>query len=100
MQITVTDNNEWEGESFSFVLELPEKEAYLIKRKESQSMKVELNTSFNKESIELINSRSDNGYMSRIQFAQIKDLSLLNLKNDLYDKIFYKGCGLNLSIDN
>jgi len=95
MQITVTDHNDWEGESFSFVLEVDEKLAEKIKSQEMRLMQVELGTTHTAIDIDNINSISDNGYMDRIGLYEIKPHIIIVNGIDFYDTLFYKGCGLN-----
>lgn len=92
MQITVTDHNEWEGEDFSFILEVDDKTAKRIYMNRNRYMSVELNTAHTPESIKAINIRSDNGYMDRIGFYEIN--KPLPKRGGLYEKIFYKANGL------
>ena len=94
MQITVTDHNDWEGEDFSFILEVDEDLAEQISRQESSKMEVQLNTQYQLGEISEINKRSNNGYMQRIGFYEFKDGIVITPDTYFYDEIFYKGCGL------
>jgi len=94
MQITVTDHNDWEKESFSFILEVSENTSYLIKSQESFQMKVDLNTNFTELEVNIINKSSNNGYMDRIGFYEILPQKVLQVIDSLYENIFYKGNGL------
>ena len=95
MQITITDHNDWEGEDFSFILEIDENLAHQIERQESSEMEVELNTEWQLGDEKRINKRSQNGYMDRIGFYEIKPSIIIVPGIDFYETIFYKGCGLN-----
>ncbi len=93
MQITVTDHNDWEGEDFSFVLEVDEETANKIKAAEDEegTLEVELHTSHTQKDIDKINRRSRNGYMDRIGFYSLQTPSG---EFDWYEDVFYKGVGL------
>lgn len=89
MQITVTDHNEWEGEDFSFILEVDENLGYQIERQESSEMGVELNTDYQLSDEILLNEHSDNGYMDRIGWYEINVPIVPGM--DFYGEVFYKG---------
>lgn len=94
MQITITDHNEWEGEDFSFVMEMDEQLANQISNQASSSMSIEFNTSYSQQDIDRINDHSDNGYMERIGFYELKPQIIIVPGIDFYDQVFYKACGL------
>ena len=96
MQITITENNIWEGESFSYIIEVDEKEvekieSFLrrIRGKIPATYKVERNTTFTKEKVEILNKQSKNCYMDRYGFYELpenpdyNDASLLYKSGDL-----------------
>lgn len=92
MQITVTDHNDWEGEDFSFVMEVSDEMAHKIKMLQDHSLEVQLNTRHTKESVDVMNKLSNNGYMNRIGFYDFKH-EHVNFDN-VYEDIFYKAGGL------
>jgi len=94
MQVTVTDHNEWEGESFSFVLEIDSNLAARIQAQEFDLMTIEYPTGYTQSDIDQINSNSDNSYMDRIGFYEIKKSININDGIDFYEDVFYKGAGL------
>lgn len=97
MQVTFTDINDYEGESFSFIMEIEDEqmidviEQGTIDWQEEGSFKIERNTTYTQEQVSLINKHSDNEYMDRIGFYEFKDYR--NVK-DWYMDVFYKGIGL------
>lgn len=100
MQITVTEENNWEGETFSYVMEVTEQMADAIEDfvKPDDSMKFERNTSYTKESIAEINKHSNNSYLQRIGFYEFEneevEKKLLTRTCGEHDTFFYKHVGL------
>lgn len=100
MQITVTENNDWEGETFSYVMEVTEQMADAIEEfvKPDESMKFERNTTYTNESIAEINKHSDNSYLRRIGFYEFDnpevEKRLLTRTCGEHDNFFYKSVGL------
>jgi len=100
MQITVTEENDWEGETFSYVMEVTEQMADAIEEfvKPDESMKFERNTTYTKESIAEINKHSNNSYLQRIGFYELEneevEKKLLTRTCDKDDNFFYKYVGL------
>lgn len=92
MQIEVIDHNNWEGENFSFVMEVPEDIARKIAEQADECLTVVLNTDYKAADIERINSISDNGYMDRIGFYEFK--AIPTHFGGIYEDVFYKGHGL------
>lgn len=93
MQVTITDRNAWEGESFSFVMELDPETAWQIKKDAVSPLKVELDTTYTQKEIDLINDSSHNGYMDRIGFYEFRE-DFKTFERDIYMDLFYKGVGL------
>lgn len=93
-QITVTEKNHWESETFSYILEVNDAILDKIKRGLSShpNVKIEEDTTFSVESIIPLNDRSNNSYMDRYQF---NTLALPNGEFDWYEDVFYKGVGLS-----
>jgi hypothetical protein len=98
-QITITEHNDHEGESFSYILDNVSEEI-VIKLKdgldemvEEGTIEIEENSSYTKEQVTIINKKSKNGYMDRMGFYQIPDLADIS-KENYYDEIFYKAVGL------
>lgn len=93
-QITVTERNEWEGETFSYILNVDDEMLSKIKNglKNKSNLKIEEDTTHTVESIKSLNRQSHNTYMNRYQFNEIK---LPTGKFDWYDDVFYKAVGLD-----
>lgn len=93
-QITVTEENDWEGETFSYILEVDEKMLSKIKEglKDVDCIEIEENTSHTKEDVKKYNKISSNSYADRFQFCKIEKLPKGKFK--WYDDVFYKGKGL------
>jgi hypothetical protein len=94
MQITITEENDNEGETFGYILELsPE---LVEKFKEGladwdELVTIEENTSYTKEDVEYINKHSSNNYMDRIGFYEFNGFPKFDF--DFYENIVYKGVG-------
>lgn len=95
MQIRVIENNYWEGEKFSYVLDVTSEVAELIKTwmekedKYGDIWSIELNTNYTQEIMDLLNHHIDNGYKDYIGFYKIPEGS------EIEEKLFCKGAGLN-----
>lgn len=93
IQIRVIEHNDWEGETFSYVLQLSQEQAeYIQKSVEDywgEFWEVEMNTNYTSEQVELLNKHNDNGYMDYINFYTIPDGAQID------EDLFYKGAGLN-----
>lgn len=93
IQIRVIENNEWEGETFSYVLqvtpELAQEIQDLFDEDDEDFWDMELNTSYTPEQVEMLNKHSSNSYMDYINFYTIPDGAQID------KDMFYKGAGLN-----
>ena len=90
--VTITERNEWERETFSYILELDEKTILDFKNglKDNSNIKIEENTTYTQEQVEKLNNNSNNNYMDRFQFVKFKKPDY-NFK--WYDDIVYKAVG-------
>lgn len=98
MQLTVTEHNSWEGETFNYILnnisdELATKiENFCEKYSCSQipaTYEVKRNTEHTRDSIKVLNENSNNGYMWLYGFYKLPENP--NFENDT---LFYKGGSL------
>lgn len=94
-QITITEDNDWEGETFSYILNVDEDTRkkiieYFNKNKteedEENPWSIELDTTYTQEKVKEINKHSKNSYMDRINFYMLKEDIDFNGED-----IFYKG---------
>jgi hypothetical protein len=96
IQITVTENNDWEGETFSYILnvdaEMLAQIEFGLSAYNESVIWIDKFTSFTQESIKPLNRISNNTYMNRFGFYEVKELP----KEDFrwYEDVFYKGVGL------
>lgn len=93
IQVTVTENNDWEGETFLYVLQVNQEKAqeiseYFSREEFQEDWFVELNTDYTPEKVELLNEHSDNTYMDYIGFYKIPE------GREISDELFYKAAGL------
>jgi hypothetical protein len=94
IQITITERNHHEGESFSYILEVSEIMADKIESfctksniagKIPASYRIDRDTKFTPELIDLLNKQANNGYMNRYDFYGLPK------KIDFNDEsLFYK----------
>jgi hypothetical protein len=93
-QITVTERNRWENETFSYILNIDDEMLIKLKDglKNKSNVKIEECTTHTKESIIPLNNASSNTYMDRYQFCEI---CLPAGKFDWYYDVIYKAVGLN-----
>jgi len=94
-QFTVTERNDWEGETFNYVLNLTEKEAKEVAEKCEQFGDGSLSiseTNYTDIDIEKMNKASSNCYMDFIAKYELKEHALKNWKE--FGDCFYKGVGL------
>jgi hypothetical protein len=94
MQIRVIENNDNEGEKFSYILDVTPELAQEIQNWVDEDeygdvWDVELNTKYTKEEVDFLNKHVDNGYMDYIGFYEIPEGS------EISEETFYKGAGLN-----
>jgi len=92
-QITVTEQNEWEGETFSYIVTVDDQTIEDIKTGlvKYKNVKIVENTTFTYENIVGLNDSSSNSYMDRYQFNV---LVLPEGDFDWYYDVFYKATGL------
>ena len=96
-QITVTDNNSWEGELFSFIFNNPSDEFVKwideAERYESH-MSVKRDTNYTREKVNDLNQLSHNSYMDRYGFYKEPDILSVE-PSDGYHVLFYKAVGID-----
>ena len=91
-QVTITERNQWEGETFSYILNLDDETILEFKNglKDQSNVKIEEDTTYTKELVKELNNKSSNGYMCRYQFVEFK-------KPDYdfkwYEDVVYKAVG-------
>jgi hypothetical protein len=94
-QYTITENNEWEGETFNYVIDLTEDDVDKIQQKiehfEIDSLTIR-KTDFTVEQIRTILDMSRNSYMDFIGKYELLDGILDNWTNE--EDVFYKANGL------
>ena len=94
-QYTVKEINDWEGETFNYVLLLDDSEVKIIKEK-IDSLGDDLlsikETSLTDKDIQLLNDNSDNSYMNLFQVCALNENSLENWEE--FGDCFYKRNGL------
>ena len=91
-QVTITERNEWEGETFSYILNLDDETILEFKKglKDHSNVKIEENTNYTKELVEYLNNGSNNNYMDRFQFVEFEKP---NYDFKWYDDVVYKAIG-------
>lgn len=93
IQIRVIEHNDWEGETFSYILQVTPEQAeeidMLIQTLDEEFWEVEINTSYTPEQVEMLNNHSQNDYMDYINFYTIPEGAQID------EDMFYKGAGLN-----
>ena len=91
-QVTITERNQWEGETFSYILNLDDETILEFKNglKDSPNVKIEEDTNYTKEQVKELNNRSNNSYMSRFQFVEFEKP---NYDFKWYDDVVYKAVG-------
>lgn len=94
-QITVTENNNWEGETFNYVLLVTEEQESIIREKANKygdgTLQVK-ETNYTEDDIKKMNSASSNSYMKFIDFYKIEKDALEKWSS--FGDCFYKGLGL------
>lgn len=98
-QYTITEENEWEGETFGYILDLDtEILAKIEKGFEAINMDygVEIlrieESNYTEQDVQKINNASSNTYMDRLNFYRLQEN--LDLNNFEYDQFPYKGSGM------
>lgn len=88
MQVRVIEHNDWEGETFSYVLEvsqdIADKLVEILDEYDSDEWELETNTSYTKEEVDNLNRHVDNGYMDYIGFYEIPEGETIEID------LFYK----------
>ena len=94
-QITVKERNDWEGETFNYVIYVtPEEESQIRKKCEKYgngSLTVR-DSNYTDEEIKKMAVASNNGYMAFIAPYKLNDKAIENWKE--FGDCFYKGVGL------
>lgn len=92
IQIRIIEDNDNEGERFSYVIHVSEEKAQEIKEfidtLDEDYWDIEINTNYTQDQIDLLNYHVDNGYMDYIGFYKIPDGA------ELTEDLFYKASGL------
>lgn len=94
-QYVITEKNQWEGETFKYVLYLSDDEVKLIEQKMEEYGRGALSiepSDFDDGQIRDLNKLSDNCYMDFIAAYKLEDSALADWKN--FGDCFYKGVGL------
>jgi hypothetical protein len=94
MQIRVIENNDNEGEKFSYILDVTPELAQEIQNWVDEDeygdvWSIELDTDYTMDEVAFLNKHVDNGYMDYIGFYEIPEGS------EISEETFYKGAGLN-----
>ena len=91
-QVTITERNQWEGETFSYILNLDDKTILECKNglKDNSNVKIEEDTNYTKEQVKELNNKSNNSYMDRYQFVEFEKP---NYGFKWYDDVVYKAVG-------
>lgn len=93
-QYTITEYNDWEGETFGYILMLTDSEYDIIAKAFEDSESFEIKPSeYTYEQVDMINKHSSNSYMSRLQFVRLSDD--VNL-SEIDEETFYKRNNLDL----
>lgn len=91
-QVTITERNKWEGETFSYILNLDEETILELKNglKDQSNVKIEEGTNYTEEQVKELNDRSNNSYMDRYQFVEFEKP---NYDFEWYNDVVYKAVG-------
>lgn len=96
-QYTITENNDWEGEIWGYIINLTEDQYELLNSKMSEDENMPLSiepTDHTEEFVEKVNKHSYNIYMDSLSFMKFKsnfDFNILkNLKGEEFWNCFYK----------
>ena len=95
-QYEITEENDWEGETFGYILNLTDEQYQIIKSRFEEDDDFECcsiePSNYTLEDVKLVNKKSKNGYMDRLCFYKLKeDLDLVNCE---YGDFPYKGNGM------
>jgi hypothetical protein len=98
-QYTITEDNDWEGELFGYIMYLTPEEAEKIKKKAQEIFDGEETvtieeTEYTAEDVKKINNASSNSYMDRLGFYEFASETVLDDWKE-HGSLFYKGNGLN-----
>ena len=95
-QYEIEERNDWEGETFSYIVELTEEQFNKIQKlfegDEFEEVCSISECDYTKEQVDLINDKSSNSYMDRIAFYKLDPET--DLENSEYNDFPYKGNGL------
>jgi hypothetical protein len=96
MQIKITEHNDWEGETFNYIIDVTPNTLSLLELglKNRENVTITKNTEYTPEAVEILNKESDNSYMAAYGFYKIKTLPTNDF--DYYEDVIYKGKGLEL----
>ncbi len=98
MQVTVTENNDNEGESFSYIFNdandsfVSNLMTILSAEIEEGFIEIEENTDYTEDLVKKLNKASKNTYMDRFGFYKIP---VVSVESDIYSEVFYKAVGLD-----
>lgn len=94
-QVTVKENNSWEGETFNYVIYVTDEELEVLKEKCEEigdgSLTVS-ETNYTNEEIKKMDAASNNGYMDFIAPYKLRENALNDWEE--FGDCFYKGNGL------
>lgn len=95
-QYTIKEVNQWENETFNYVVQLTEEEAAIVNQKcqeLGQGTLTMYKTDYTLKDIVRTNNASGNGYMSFMWTYELQEGALD--KWEEFGDCFYKGVGLN-----
>lgn len=102
LQFTVTEGNEWEGETYGYIIFITQNQADFIQDKINQfdiGHYLDIKqTNYSLYDVSVINKHSSNSYMSRLAFYEFFEEETLNNWKE-QDDVFYKGTGLKVTND-
>lgn len=96
-QYEITEENDWEGETFGYIVMLTEKQAKQIEQRfeeindGEEILSIE-ESNYDQKTVDLINKKSKNSYMNRLGFYTLNPT--VDLTNFDYNDFPYKGNGL------
>lgn len=99
-QYTVTEDNNWEGETYRYIIEVTQAQSNIIQQKcelLGEGCLTIKQTSYNANDVNRLNEVHRNGYMDYIGFYKI-NYGMINKWKE-YGDLFYKGKGLTLLKD-